>query len=29
MTPEEIEAARRAEELGKTKGRPGSTEREI
>lgn len=29
MTAEELEAARRAEEEGKAKGRPGSAEREI
>ena len=29
LTPEEAEAARRAEEQGKAKGRPASSEREI
>lgn len=29
LTPEELEAARRAEEVGKAKGRPASSEREI
>lgn len=29
LTPEELEAARRAEELGKAKKRPASSEREI
>lgn len=29
MSPEELEAARRAEEIGKAKKRPASSEREI
>jgi hypothetical protein len=29
LTPEELEAARQAEEQGKAKKRPGSSEREI
>lgn len=29
LTPEELEAARQAEELAKAKKRPGSSEREI
>lgn len=29
MTPEELEAAKRAEEIGKAKKRPASSEREI